>query len=91
MLKIKKDNAPNPDGIPNRVIYLLVNERSILLVRLFDVYYRIGVHPTAFKRATTVILRKPKKADYSNPKIYRLIALLNTLGKALKAVIAERI
>jgi hypothetical protein len=45
----------------------------------------------AFKRAITVLLRKLKKEDYLNSKAYRLIALLNTLGKVLKAVIAERI
>jgi hypothetical protein len=60
-------------------------------VRLFDAYYRLSIHPTAFKRAITVLLRKLKKEDYSNPKVYRLITLLNILEKALEAVVAERI
>jgi hypothetical protein len=38
-----------------------------------------------------VLLRKLKKEDYLNSKVYRLIALLNILKKVLKAVIAERI
>jgi hypothetical protein len=38
-----------------------------------------------------LLLRKLKKKDYSDFKVYRLIALLNILEKALKAVIAERI
>jgi hypothetical protein len=37
------------------------------------------------------MLRKLKKADYLSPKVYRLIAFLNILKKALKAVITERI
>lgn len=37
------------------------------------------------------MLRKPGKADYSNPSAYRPIALLNTLGKTLESVIASRI
>jgi hypothetical protein len=37
------------------------------------------------------MLRKLKRADYLSPKVYRPIALFNTLGKVLKAVIAERI
>jgi hypothetical protein len=91
ILKTKKENSPEPDGISNRVLYLLASDISALLGRLFDVYYRLSIYSTAFKRAITVLLRKLKKEDYSNPKIYRLIALLNILGKALKAVVAERI
>ena len=60
-------------------------------MRLFDAYYRLSIYSTAFKRAITVLLYKLKKEDYSDSKVYRLIALLNTLGKALKAVIIERI
>ena len=33
-------------------------------------------------------MRKPSKADYADPKAYRPIALLNTIGKALEAAIA---
>jgi hypothetical protein len=91
MLKIKKDNFPKLDGIPNKVLYLLISDKPALLVRLFDACYRLSIHPTAFKRAITVLLRKLKKEDYLDPKVYRLIALLNILGKVLKAVIAERI
>jgi hypothetical protein len=60
-------------------------------VRLFNAYYRLSIYFTVFKRAITVLLRKLKKEDYLNFKIYRLIVLLNTLGKVLKAVVAERI
>ena len=37
------------------------------------------------------MLRKQGKDDYTQPKSYRPIALLNTLGKALEAVIANRL
>lgn len=43
------------------------------------------------KKANTIVLRKPKKYDYSEPKSYRPIALLSTLGKALETVIAKRL
>ena len=36
-------------------------------------------------------MKKPQKPDYSEPKAYRPIALLNTLRKALEAVISIRI
>jgi len=38
-----------------------------------------------------VVLRKPGKPNYADPKAYRPIALSNTIGKALEAVIATRI
>jgi hypothetical protein len=38
-----------------------------------------------------ILLRKPRKSDYLDPSAYRLITLLNTLRKVLKAIIARRI
>jgi hypothetical protein len=38
-----------------------------------------------------VIIRKDGDRDYSNSEVYRLIALLNTLKKALEAVISNYI
>jgi len=32
-----------------------------------------------------------KKLDYSKLKAYRLIALLDTLGKALKSIVSKRL
>jgi hypothetical protein len=88
---MKKVNFLELDGIPNRVLYLLINNKSTLLVRLFDVYYKLSIYFTTFKRVITILLRKLKKEDYSNSKVYRLIALFNILEKALKIIIAERI
>jgi hypothetical protein len=91
VLKIKKNNFLGPNGILNKVLYLLISDKPALLIRLFNAYYRLSIYLTAFKRAITVLLRKLKKEDYLNPKVYRLIALFNILEKVLKAVIAERI
>ena len=38
-----------------------------------------------------VTLQKPGKVDYRDLKVWHPIALLNTLGKALEAVVARRI
>ena len=50
-----------------------------------------GIWPQEFKEAISVIILKPKKDDYSVPKAYRPIALLNTLGKLLTKIIANRL
>lgn len=39
----------------------------------------------------TVVLRKPGKPNYGIPKAYRPIALLNTIGKLLAAIVTEDI
>lgn len=41
-----------------------------------------------FKTARTVALHKPGKGDYQLPKAWRPIALLETVGKVIEAVIA---
>jgi hypothetical protein len=38
-----------------------------------------------------VVLRKPGKDNYTTPKVYRPIALLNTIGKVIDAIIARRL
>ena len=58
---------------------------------LFNACVKLGYHPEVFKRANTVVLRKFKKNDYIDLKAYRLIALLNTIEKALKLVVARKL
>jgi len=47
-----------------------------------------GYHPKAWCKAIAVALGKPNKPNYSNPRAYQLIMLLECLGKVLKKVIA---
>ncbi len=44
-----------------------------------------------FKKANTVVLKKPKKEDYIVPKAYRPIVLLSTLRKALELIVVGRL
>ena len=50
-----------------------------------------GYHPKAWCKAIAVALGKPNKPNYSNPRAYQLIMLLECLGKVLKKVIAWRL
>ena len=88
---LKSDKASEPDGITNRIVKLVVEAPGTELTGFFTRCLDLGHHPRAFRTATTVALRKPGKADYSDPSAYRPIALLNTLGKALEAIVATRI
>jgi len=51
----------------------------------------MGYHLVQWRRAVAVALRKPNKADYSQPQEYRLITLLECLGKLLEKIVAKRL
>ena len=44
-----------------------------------------------FRRSIIVVLRKLKKGDFRDPKIYRLITLLNIVGKVIDKVLVKRL
>ena len=83
--------APGTDDIPNGVLHQTLDILLPSLCILFNACLRQGYCPAHFKQAITVVLRKPGKDDYTRPKSYRPIALLNTLGKALEAIVANRL
>jgi hypothetical protein len=82
--------APGQDGLP-----VVVWQRVWLAVRhwvveIFQASLRLSYFPNPWKVARIVVLPKGGR-DPSLPKSYRPISLLATLGKALEAVVANRI
>lgn len=60
-------------------------------MKLYNASLFLEYYPCHFRKSTTLALRKPNKEDYTDSKAYRPIALTNTVGKALEAIIARRI
>ncbi|KAG0156962.1 hypothetical protein PDIDSM_4145 [Penicillium digitatum] len=95
--KAPPNKAPGYDTIPNKIWMILAepgsrSQRFIpLLTAIFNACIRIGHNPMHFQTSITVTLRKAGPRDYRMPKSYRPVALLNTLGKVLEAVVATRI
>ena len=58
---------------------------------LMEKCLQTGYHPKPWRKAIAVALKKPKKPDYSNPRAYRLITLLECLGKVLERIVAKRL
>ena len=89
--------AAGPTGIPNRILQLLSNVILTTLHTLFNACFNIGHCPKAFKNSITVVLKKPESGDpanprdYTMPKSYRPIALLETLSKVFETIMASRI
>jgi len=50
-----------------------------------------GYHPLQWWRAITIALKKPNKPDYTQPRAYCLITLLECIGKLLEKVVAHRL
>ena len=86
-------SAPGPDHVTWRHIKLALSlpDTDSALALLFNQICFTGTWPSYFKDSISVIIPKPNKPDYSVPKAYRPIALLNTLGKLLTKILANRL
>ena len=86
-------SAPGPDHVTWRHIKLALTfpDTDVALAALFNKICFMGTWPSHFKESVSVIIPKPNKPDYSIPKAYRPIALLNTLGKLLTKILANRL
>jgi len=87
--RLKPFKGTGPDHHSNS---LYIHCRSLLVPHLGP-YYRatfdLKYYPPGWKYSTTAVLRKADKPDYSLPKAYRPITLLNTIAKILSSIVAE--
>ena len=86
-------SAPGPDKMSWRHWKLIIKNNECLskIINIADACINLGHWPNYFKTSTTVVIPKPGKMSYDNPKVFCPIVLLNTLGKLVEKVIAERI
>ncbi len=86
-----KGKTPGPDFITQEIIvkaYLAIPD---IFYIVYSIFINQGYHPKIWKQATGFILKKPKKPDYTIPKAYRVISLLNCLGKVSERILARRL
>ncbi|KAF7573996.1 hypothetical protein PtrM4_056190 [Pyrenophora tritici-repentis] len=86
-----KSSTPGPDAITQDIITAAFKFNPEILFKAYSILFNYGYHPRCWKAATGAILKKPSKPDYSIPKAYRVITLLNSLGKILERIIAKRL
>ena len=82
--------APGPDKVANIVLKRCSATLVDHLLPIFNAVFTLKTYYEPWHESITVILRKPGKPDYTTPKAYRPIALLNTTAKLLSAIVAER-
>lgn len=87
--KIPK-KAPVASGIGQELIRNLPNSLVTAITHIFNASLASGYFPTCFKEAIAVFIPKPGK-DHKDPKNYRPISLLETLGKVFEKIINKRL
>ncbi|ODM14906.1 hypothetical protein SI65_09658 [Aspergillus cristatus] len=83
--------APGVDQLNFQALRLLWKWDSQRIVTLARQCLRLGFHPPSWKVAKGILLRKPNKTNYSLVKAYRVISLLNCLGKVVEKMVATQI
>jgi exonuclease III len=83
--------APGPDGILNKALQLAATWIKPHLTAIYNQCLNLGYCPQHFRESTTVVLKKQGKDNYTIPASYRPIGLLNTIGKIMDAIMADRL
>ena len=86
-------SAPGPDKITWCHLKFVLKQEECLsnIINIANTCINLGHWLNYFKCSSTVIIHKLNKPAYDHPKAFCSIVLLNTLGKLIKKVIAERI
>ena len=87
--KTSNTSAPGSSGINYKLLKWAFQARPDRFLKIFNAAISLGYHP--WKEAIMVVIPKPNKPDYSLPKAYRPISLLECCGKLLEKIIAKRI
>ena len=85
------NKAPGPDGLNFLMIQKAFECQPGLFTTLYPTLIKNGYHPLCWRQGTGAILKKPGKPSYSVPKAYRIICLLNCLGKISEKIMATRL
>ena len=86
-----KGKTPGPDLVTQEIIVHAYRASPDIFYRLYSLFINKGYHSKVWKQATGFILKKSGKPNYSLPKAYRVISLLNCLGKVSERILARRL
>lgn len=83
--------APGADGFTADICRQVIVKDPELFLSLANKCLTMGLFPALWKEASVVVLRKPGKDDYRNPKSYGPIGLLPVMGKIVEKMIVGRL
>ncbi|GBM22055.1 Putative protein in type-1 retrotransposable element R1DM [Araneus ventricosus] len=88
--KLNKSKAPGYDGIDNIILLQLLKAVPDLLLLLMNRCSELGLFPSCLKIGVVLLFYKEGK-DQEDPKSYRPITLLPSLGKLLEKLTTQRL
>lgn len=93
MTNIPKKKAPGEDGIPGEILRLAWKNKEFQkrFAILLNACIAYGHHPEPWRDSLIVVLPKPGKKDYTEPRAYRPIALIKTMSKVLEKIVQRRL
>lgn len=83
--------APGPNKINFQILRMIWSWDKLEITRLVQHAIRLGYHPKEWKKARGILLEKPGKRDYGLVRSYRVISLLNCMGKLIEKVVVEQL
>jgi len=89
LAKTSNKSAPGCSGINYKLLKWAFASHPDWFLEIFNATISFGYH--LWKEATVVVVPKPNKPDYSLPKAYRPISLLECCGKLLEKIVTKRI
>ncbi len=89
--RIALDKILSLDEITNRMIKTCSKMLTRLLISLFQICVTHAYYSNVFKTINIITLQKTSKINYTISKVYRLIALLNTIDKIMKFIMSKKI
>ncbi len=85
------DKASKIDNLSNRFLRLIIEKLLFKIKHLFQIYINVSYHSKKFYKTNIIMLRKSKKKNYFESKLYKSITLLSILRKTLKTIITRKL
>jgi len=91
IVHLKYGTSVDPDNISYTTLRHFNTAAPHLLPQLFTACLTWGTHPPEWKTANCMVILKPGKKTYSDPKSYHPISLQSCFGKLLESIVAKRL
>ena len=93
IVKCNNISVPGPDRLLWKHLKYIIKDKTCLknIIAITNACFKIGYWPNHFKNLMTIVIPKPNKTSYDSLKFFRLIMLLNMLGKLIEKVISDRL
>ena len=89
VLQLNTSKSSGPDGIPAIVLKSCAPELALVLNKLFQLSYNLGVFPSSWKLSHVFPI--PQKGDKSDPSNYRPVAISSLISKTMETIITKQL